>query len=60
MQLHSTHHMSLHYSDNVGELAIYDIVLLRLDPSRRRRSFLEKKRKIEKGPEKSAYEDKRV
>ncbi len=36
------------------------IVLLRLDSSRRRRSFLEKKRKIEKGPEKSAYYDKLV
>ncbi len=36
------------------------IILLRLDPSRRRRSFLEKKRKIEEGPEKSAYYDKLV
>ncbi len=35
-------------------------VLLRLDPSRRRRSFLEKKRKIEKGPGKSTYYDKLV
>ncbi len=35
-------------------------ILLRLDPSRRRRSFLEKKRKIEKGTEKSAYYDKLV
>ncbi len=35
-------------------------ILLRLDPSRRRRSSLEKKRKIEKGPEKSSYYDKLV
>ncbi len=35
-------------------------ILLHLDPSSRRRSFLEKKRKIEKGPEKSAYYDKLV
>ncbi len=34
-------------------------LLLRLDSSRRR-SFLQKKRKIEKGPEKSAYYDKLV
>ncbi len=36
------------------------MILLRLDPSRRRRSFLEKKRKIQEGPEKSAYYDKLV
>ncbi len=35
-------------------------ILLRLNPSRRRRFFLEKKRKIKKGPEKSAYYDKLV
>ncbi len=35
-------------------------ILLCLDPFRRRRSFLEKKRKIEKGPEKLAYYDKLV
>ncbi len=51
--------------NGVTNLLIHDVgdfimkILLRLDPSRRR-SFLEKKRKMQKGPEKSSYYDKLV